>query len=223
MDLYDYDESIRKGRFTVIAGVDEAGRGPLAGPVVAAAVILSDKIRINGIRDSKKVPSKEREVLFKKIVLYSRAVGVGITEVGEIEQVNILQATKLAMRKAVTDLREKPDILLIDAGFIHLLVVVIVLINFLLLHRLNNRTSRRPLLLGLRYKLLRSRLRSIRFNGQVSHLVWYPGPDRAAGADGRRNSAYGRCRRSVAPSHSRRHRRWRNSGKRRPSRPCRGP
>jgi|SRR5208283_858684 len=115
MDLYDYDESIRKGRFTVIAGVDEAGRGPLAGPVVAAAVILSDKIRINGIRDSKKVPSKEREVLFKKIVLYSRAVGVGITEVGEIEQVNILQATKLAMRKAVTDLREKPDILLIDA------------------------------------------------------------------------------------------------------------
>jgi len=115
MDLYDYDESMRKGRFTVIAGVDEAGRGPLAGPVVAAAVILSDEIRINGIRDSKKVPSKEREVLFKKIVLYSKAVGVGIAEVGEIEQVNILRATKLAMRKAVIDLREKPDILLIDA------------------------------------------------------------------------------------------------------------
>ncbi|MGO9612585.1 MAG: ribonuclease HII [Dissulfurispiraceae bacterium] len=115
MDLYDYDESIRKGRFKVIAGVDEAGRGPLAGPVVAAAVILSDEIRINGIRDSKKVPSKERELLFKKIVLYSRAVGIGIAEVGEIEQANILWATKLAMRKAVIDLREKPDILLIDA------------------------------------------------------------------------------------------------------------
>ncbi|HCL82292.1 MAG TPA: ribonuclease HII, partial [Nitrospiraceae bacterium] len=80
MNPYEYDESIRKNGFGSVAGVDEAGRGPLAGPVVAAAVILPEDFRVEGVRDSKKIPRKEREELFWAIVLNARSIGIGIID-----------------------------------------------------------------------------------------------------------------------------------------------
>jgi ribonuclease HII len=118
-DLYEYDESIRKNGFSIIAGVDEAGRGPVAGPVVAAAVILPGDIRVEGIRDSKKIPEKEREELFWVILLNALDIGIGIVDSVEIDRINILRATRQAMHNAVMDLTNnisgKPDIILIDA------------------------------------------------------------------------------------------------------------
>ncbi|MDI6801987.1 MAG: ribonuclease HII [Thermodesulfovibrionales bacterium] len=115
MDLYDYDESIRRSGFRIIAGMDEAGRGPLAGPVVAAAVILPEGMRIEGIRDSKKIPEKEREELFYEILRNAVDAGVGIIDAEEIDRINILSATRRAMHKAAAHLTNKPDIILIDA------------------------------------------------------------------------------------------------------------
>ena len=115
MNPYEYDESIRKNGFGSVAGVDEAGRGPLAGPVVAAAVILPEDFRVEGVRDSKKIPRKEREELFWAIVLNARSIGIGIIDQVEIDRLNILRATKLAMHNALTDLTTKPDMILIDA------------------------------------------------------------------------------------------------------------
>ncbi|MBI3592611.1 MAG: ribonuclease HII [Nitrospirae bacterium] len=115
IDLYEYDESIRKKGFDVIAGVDEAGRGPLAGPVVAAAVILPGDIKISGIRDSKKIPANERERLFCEILLNAVDIGIGAVDAEEIDQINILRATKLAMHNAIMDLKNQSDIILIDA------------------------------------------------------------------------------------------------------------
>lgn len=119
MDLFEYDQSVKKscpvGGPVVLAGVDEAGRGPLAGPVVAAAVILPEGLRIEGVRDSKKVPERLRERLFLEISAKASAVGVGIVEAGEIDRINILVATKLAMRKAISALAVTPNLILIDA------------------------------------------------------------------------------------------------------------
>ena len=114
-DLYRYDESLRGKGFLRIAGLDEAGRGPLAGPVVAAAVIFSNGIRIKGLRDSKKVPEKEREFLYKEVVRFSVDIGIGIVGHEEIDRVNILRATRLAMQCAVGNLLKPPDLLVIDA------------------------------------------------------------------------------------------------------------
>lgn len=114
MDPYAFDESAGNGEFSIIAGVDEAGRGPLAGPVVAAAVILDGSRRINGIRDSKKVPEAEREELYA-LILSSGRVGVGIVDVDEIDRINILNATKKAMFRAVTILGGVQELILIDA------------------------------------------------------------------------------------------------------------
>lgn len=115
MDIYRHDESFRDEGFPVIAGIDEAGRGPLAGPVVAAAVILPPHIRIDGLRDSKKVPEKERAHLFWEVLVSASAVGVGVVDNLEIDRINILGATKAAMRLAVEDLAWSPDALLVDA------------------------------------------------------------------------------------------------------------
>jgi ribonuclease HII len=115
MDIYRHDDSFRNEGFSVIAGIDEAGRGPIAGPVVAAAVILPSHIRIHGLRDSKKVPEKERTRLFWEVLSSAGAVGVGIVDNQEIDRTNILRATKSAMKQAVDDLALSPDALLVDA------------------------------------------------------------------------------------------------------------
>lgn len=115
MSIYRHDESLRGEGFKLIAGIDEAGRGPLAGPVVASAVVLPPATRIEGLRDSKKVPEKERESLFWDIASCGAAIGVGIVGPDTIDRVNILQATRLAMELAVRDLSAQPDLLLIDA------------------------------------------------------------------------------------------------------------
>jgi ribonuclease HII len=115
MGIYRYDESFRKEGYHRIAGLDEAGRGPLAGPVVASAVVLPSGKRIKGLRDSKKVPEKERESLFMDVLCCCIDVGVGIVDAETIDRINILNATKLAMQEAVEDLSRGADLLLIDA------------------------------------------------------------------------------------------------------------
>jgi len=112
--IFLYDEAIRKA-YPVIAGIDEAGRGPLAGPVVASAVILPQGIIINGLRDSKEVPEEKRKKLFWDIVCSAKAIGIGIVDADIIDRTNILKSTKLAMEAAIKDLMIAPDILLIDA------------------------------------------------------------------------------------------------------------
>ncbi len=102
--------------YKLIAGVDEAGRGPLCGPVVAAAVILPENYKIEGVNDSKKLSEKKREMLYDKIINEAVAVGVGISDVDVIEKVNILNATKMAMKEAISKLSVKPDFVLIDGN-----------------------------------------------------------------------------------------------------------
>jgi ribonuclease HII len=110
-----HERELRLSGFRRIAGIDEVGRGCLAGPVVAAAVILPDRHRIKGIRDSKVLPRARREALYELILDRAEGVGVGCVEVEVIDRINILQATKLAMREALERLPEPPDHLLIDA------------------------------------------------------------------------------------------------------------
>jgi ribonuclease HII len=100
--------------FSIIAGIDEAGRGPLAGPVVAAAVILPEGLMIPGVDDSKKLTEQKREKLFEVIMGRAISVGIGIVDPDVIDRINILQATRLAMLKAVEQLTPQPDYLLID-------------------------------------------------------------------------------------------------------------
>ncbi len=107
--------AIAKG-FVNICGVDEAGRGPLAGPVCAAAVILPNGVVIEGLDDSKKVSEKKREVLYNKIIDVSLSWSVAMATVEEIEQYNILNATFIAMRRAVDALKIKADYVLIDGN-----------------------------------------------------------------------------------------------------------
>ena len=97
-----------------IAGIDEAGRGPLAGPVVSAAVIFPVAYKNSKIKDSKKLSARQREELYDIIVSEAIAVGVGVTDAEIIDRVNILQATFLSMREAVMELSTPPDFLLID-------------------------------------------------------------------------------------------------------------
>jgi ribonuclease HII len=115
VDLYGFDRSFMVEGVRTVAGIDEAGRGPLAGPVVAAAVILPEHPEIKGLRDSKKVPPKERQALFHEILAVASHIGVGISDVEAIEKLNILEATKKAMTQAVGDISVVPDMVLIDA------------------------------------------------------------------------------------------------------------
>lgn len=115
LNLYKFDDTLRKKGFISIAGVDEAGRGSLAGPVVAASVILPDNLILKGIDDSKKLSEKIRRNLFWEILINAKSIGLGIAEVGEIDKRDIKQATLLAMQRAISNLSYKPDIVLIDA------------------------------------------------------------------------------------------------------------
>jgi ribonuclease HII len=108
------DEARAAGR-AVVAGVDEVGRGALCGPVVAAAVVLGDGFEIEGLDDSKRLTRRRREALDARIRAHARGFGVGFAEPDEIDRVNILRATLLAMRRAVLSLPEVPDLLLVDA------------------------------------------------------------------------------------------------------------
>lgn len=98
----------------VIAGIDEAGRGPLAGPVVAAAVILPKDITIDDVNDSKQLSESRREKLYEQVICNASSIGVGIVDAGIIDRINILQATRKAMLEAVESLKTTPDLLLID-------------------------------------------------------------------------------------------------------------
>ena len=102
--------------FRTIAGIDEAGRGPLAGPVVAAAVIFPEGTHIPGVEDSKKLSEKKRTELFPLIKAQALSVGVGVVSHEIIDRINILQATILAMHKAVDELNIKPDYLIVDGN-----------------------------------------------------------------------------------------------------------
>jgi ribonuclease HII len=110
-----FEARARTSGFTCIAGLDEAGRGPLAGPVVAAAVVLPDGLLIPGLTDSKQVPEQERKRLF--VVIQEQAVcyGIGVVDEQTIDEVNILQATIIAMERAFAQLNPRPDYLLLDA------------------------------------------------------------------------------------------------------------
>jgi len=110
-----HERELRLAGFQRIAGLDEVGRGSLAGPVVAAAVILPERHRIKGLRDSKVLTRARREALYERILDRAEAVGVGCVEVEVIDRVNILQATKLAMAEALGRLAQPPDHLVIDA------------------------------------------------------------------------------------------------------------
>ena len=102
--------------YNFIAGVDEAGRGPLAGPVVAGAVILDPDFDISGINDSKLLSESQRESLFERIIHHARCWSVEKADSLEIDDINILQATKLAMGRAIGQLEEKPDYVLVDGN-----------------------------------------------------------------------------------------------------------
>jgi ribonuclease HII len=115
MDIYQYDQSLRRQGYPQVAGIDEAGRGPLAGPVLAAAVVLKEGITIPGLRDSKRVPEDERTSLFFAIQDASVDIGIGIVGPEDIDRLNILRATRQSMQIAVEKLSIKPDMLIIDA------------------------------------------------------------------------------------------------------------
>ena len=110
-----FEDEARAAGHAVVAGVDEVGRGALCGPVVAAAVALGDGFDTEGLDDSKRLTRRQRETLDKRIRERARGFAVGWAEPGEIDRVNILEATLLAMRRAVFALPEKPDLLLVDA------------------------------------------------------------------------------------------------------------
>ena len=117
MDLWHFEkEAARKG-WREIAGIDEAGRGPLAGPVVSAAVILPSAFDDSDVTDSKKLTASKRERLYERIYAQAVTVGIGIVDPLEIDRINILQASLLAMAMAANNLIPRPDFLLIDGTF----------------------------------------------------------------------------------------------------------
>ncbi len=116
IDWFKYENEAKAEGFSVICGIDEAGRGPLAGPVCAAAVILPEGCVIDGVNDSKKLTEKKREALFDVIKEKALAYSIAVADEKEIDEVNILQATYLAMRRAFDGLNIKPDMALVDGN-----------------------------------------------------------------------------------------------------------
>lgn len=115
-DWYFYENKAKQAGFQTVCGIDEAGRGPLAGPVFAAAVILPESCTIEGINDSKKLSPKKRDVLFDEIKACAVAYGIGFATEQEIDEINILQATFLAMKRACDALNVRPDLALVDGN-----------------------------------------------------------------------------------------------------------
>lgn len=115
-DMWQIEDSFYQQGIEVICGVDEAGRGPLAGPVCAAAVILPPHLEIPGLDDSKKLTDKRRRELFPVIREQAIAYGIGLASHEEIDEINILQATYLAMERALAQLNVRPDHVLIDGN-----------------------------------------------------------------------------------------------------------
>ena len=113
--LLNFEKSLYARGIELIAGVDEVGRGPLAGPVVAAAVILPKLCKIKGLNDSKKIPKSKHEAIYNQVMKEAVAVGIGIKDNYVIDDVNIYEATKLAMIEAIEKLNPQPEHLLIDA------------------------------------------------------------------------------------------------------------
>ena len=116
VNMWAIEDECRAEGYTVICGVDEAGRGPLAGPVCAAAVILPDHLELPGLNDSKKLSDKKRRELFPLIKEQAIAYGIGLADEKEIDEINILQATFLAMERAIAQLEGKADLALIDGN-----------------------------------------------------------------------------------------------------------
>ncbi len=116
IDWFKYENEAKADGFSVICGIDEAGRGPLAGPVCAAAVILPEGCVIDGVNDSKKLTEKKREALFDVIKEKALAYSIAVADEKEIDEINILQATYLAMRRAFDGLSVKPDMALVDGN-----------------------------------------------------------------------------------------------------------
>ncbi len=115
-DLWALENGIYASGVNILCGVDEAGRGPLAGPVCAAAVILPRGLEIPGLNDSKKLSEKRREALYDVIISSAMAYGIAFADVEEIERLNILHATFLAMNRAIAQLSVRPELALIDGN-----------------------------------------------------------------------------------------------------------
>lgn len=115
IDLRSFEKRLWQEGFQYIAGTDEAGRGPLVGPVVAAAVILPIDYNLKGLNDSKQLSEKKREEFFEKIYEDAIAIGVGIIDAKTIDEINIYEASRLAMTKAIENLSVKPEYILSDA------------------------------------------------------------------------------------------------------------
>ena len=114
-EILTYERGCWAAGYALVAGIDEVGRGPLAGPVVAAAVILPQECKIEGVNDSKKLSAAKRDELYDEIMDKAVAVGLGMASPVRIDEINILQATYEAMRQAIGNLKVKPDLLLNDA------------------------------------------------------------------------------------------------------------
>ena len=115
VDLLKYEKKLYKDGINLIAGVDEVGRGPLIGPVVAAAVILPKNYYLEGLTDSKKLTEKKRDKFYEIIAKDAISIGIGIIDERKIDEVNIYEASKLAMYEAINKLKVKPEHVLIDA------------------------------------------------------------------------------------------------------------
>ena len=115
INLKQYENELRNKGYKYICGIDEAGRGPLAGPVVVASVIMPENSMIEGINDSKKVSEKKREKLYDLILEEAISYGVGIIGQDEIDDINILNATKKGLTVSLKELTKKPDLIIVDA------------------------------------------------------------------------------------------------------------
>ena len=119
IDVFSYERKARAKGYALIAGVDEAGRGPLAGPVVAAACIIPEGFFLEGVNDSKQLTPQKRAMLFDRLISSSEIqYGLGVVEAEEIDQINILQATFKAMQKALERLSMTPDYVLVDGSLL---------------------------------------------------------------------------------------------------------